>query len=83
MRRTELKNLAESKVAENLRVLKGESILRYDRPGYTRRPEDNLVRTVSKRDFWEDLIQGDGAELTELAKNQLNSVLLTRPRRWW
>ena len=62
---TSLRKRAEAAVAKRLRSIKGESIFRGNPPGYTRSPEDNLVPGVTREDFWDDLTDGDGNELTD------------------
>ena len=62
---TSLRKRAEAAVAKRLRSIKGEAIFRGNPPGYTRSPEDNLVPGVTREDFWDDLTDGDGNELTD------------------
>ena len=52
-------------VAQRLLSIKGKAIFRSKPPGYTRLPEDNLVPGVTRGDFWDDLMEGDGKELLD------------------
>lgn len=75
LRKWELKQLsvrkrAEAAAVERLGSLKGHTIFRSERPGYTKRPIDNLVPGVRRRDFWEDLQGGDGSELADSLQTQ-------------
>ena len=62
---TTLQERVEYAVAQRLRSLKGNEIFRSERPGYTMSPEENLVPGVTKIDFWKDLEEGDGSELSD------------------
>lgn len=53
---------------ERLAFLKGRNALRASPPAYAKTPEDNLIRGVSKNDFWADLESGGGHELTEMPR---------------
>ena len=68
MNRTTLQERVKNAVVQRLRSLKSEEIFRSERPGYTRSPEGNLIPGVTKADFWKDLEEGDGKELSDSPK---------------
>ena len=51
--------------AEMLARAKGQGIFRDYPEGYAITPEDNLIKGVSRNDFWADLTAGDGSELID------------------
>ena len=55
-----LMSRAEYAVVQRLRSLKGKGIFRSERPEYTKLPDDNLVLGVTRKDFSDDLTEGDG-----------------------
>ncbi len=65
MLETSVRKRAEAAVVRRLGSLKGKGIFRSVRPGYTKSPDNNLVPGVNRRDFWEDLEEGDGSELSD------------------
>jgi len=60
---------AEKRAAERLEALHDRSIFRESHEGYTRRPEQNLISGVEKKDFWSDLGSGAGNELVDGARD--------------
>jgi len=62
---TSVRKRSEAAVAQRLRSIKGETIFRSKPPGYTRSAEENLIAGVTREDFWEDLEEGDGSELSD------------------
>ena len=65
MLETSVRKRSEAAVAQRLRSIKGETIFRSKPLGYTRSPEENLVPGVTREDFWDDLKEGDGNELSD------------------
>ncbi len=62
---TSVRKRAEAAVAQRIRSIKGTTIFRSEWPSHTRLPEDNLVAGVTREDFWDDLKEGDGNELSD------------------
>ena len=66
---TSVRERAEEAVAKRLLSLTGKRIFRSEYPSYTSLPEDNLVTGVTREDFWDDLMEGDGNELLDSSKS--------------
>ena len=60
-----LRNQAEIAAARQLERLRGKGIFRPSPAGYTSEPENNLIPGIVRDDFWVDLKDGDGDELTD------------------
>lgn len=65
MLETSIRKRAEYAVVQKLRSLRGKEIFRSKPLGYTRSPQENLIPSVTRKDFWDDLTGGDGNELLD------------------
>ena len=66
--KTSVLERAQDAVAKRLLSIRGSRIFRSDYPRYTISVEGSLVPGVTRQDFWDDLINGDGNELSDTPK---------------
>jgi hypothetical protein len=60
-----IKNCAKREAAKRMVELHGSAIFRDSHPDYTRKPQQNLISGIEKRDFWSDLAAAAGNELVD------------------
>lgn len=63
-----IRERAESRAIEQLKVVCGPTIFREKYQGYTILPEQNLIPRIERNDFWQDLDAGAGSELKDSAR---------------